>query len=158
MLSVAITGTLSVPRKEAAALIDSTSNARFHPDVSYQTNYLVAARFNSGKARKAAQIGVTIITEVELMEYVKAGRFPETNAPTRPPHVSNFPEIDWLVKHSPGLPYYLEYEGSDGVITPRYVMVVSEGRGDNGQDYIGAFDGEWFKTFRRDRFRTFQRL
>ncbi len=29
MLSVAITGTLSVPRKEAAALIDSTSNARF---------------------------------------------------------------------------------------------------------------------------------
>ena len=40
MLSVAITGTLSVPRKEAAALIDCTSNARFHPDVSYQTNYL----------------------------------------------------------------------------------------------------------------------
>src|SRR6266700_2548786 len=79
MLSVAITGTLSVPREEAAALIDSTSNARFHPDVSYQTNYLVAALFNSGKARKAGQIGVTIITEVEMTECVKAGRFPETD-------------------------------------------------------------------------------
>jgi NAD-dependent DNA ligase len=52
MLSVAITGTLSVRRKEAATLIDSTSNARFHPDVSYQTNYRVAAHFDSGKARK----------------------------------------------------------------------------------------------------------
>jgi hypothetical protein len=158
MLSVAITGTLSVPRKDAAGLIDATSNARFHPDVSYQTNYLVAARFDSGKARKAAQIGVTIITEAEMMEYVKAGRFPETHAPMRPPHASNFPDVAWTVKHSPGLPYYLEYEGSDGVVTPRYVMVVSEGRGNNGQDYIGAFDGEWFKTFRRDRLRTYHRL
>jgi hypothetical protein len=89
VLSVAIIGTLSVPRKEAAALIDSASNARFHPDVSYQTSYLVAALFNSGKARKAAQIDVTIITEAEMMEYVKAGRFAETSTPTRPPHVSN---------------------------------------------------------------------
>lgn len=158
MLSVAITGTLSIPRKEAAALIDSTSNARFRPEVSYQTNYLVAARFDSGKARKAAKIGVTIITETEMQEYVKAGRFPETSTPTRPPHVNNFPEIEWSLKHSPGLPYFLEYEGADGVITPRYVMVVGEGRGSNGQDYIGVFDGEWFKTFRRDRLRAYQRL
>ena len=34
-----------------------------------------------------------------------------------------------VCQYSPGLPYYLEYEGCDGVITPRYVMVVSEGRG-----------------------------
>ncbi len=158
MLSVAITGTLSVPRKEAATLIDSTCNARFHPDVSYQTNYLVAARFDSGKARKAAQIGVTIITEAEMLEYVKAGRFPDLDVPTRPPHANNFPEIEWSVRHDPGLPYYLEYEGADGVITPRYVMVVREGRGSNGQDYVGAFDGEWFKTFRRDRLRTYHGL
>ena len=77
---------------------------------------------------------------------------PRSSTPTRPPHVNNFPEIEWSVKHSPGLPYYLEYEGSDGVITPRYVMVVCEGRGNNGQDYIGAFDGEWFKTFRGTAF------
>jgi hypothetical protein len=158
MLSVAITGTLSVPRKEAAALIDSTDNARFHPDVTYQTNYLVAARFDSGKARKAAQIGVAIITEAEMMGYVQAGCFPEANAPTRPPHINNFPEIEWPANHGPGIPYYLEYEGKDGVITPRYVLVVNEGRGSNGQDYIGAFDGEWFKTFRKDRLRVFHKL
>jgi len=143
MLSIAITGTLSVSRKEAATLIDSTANARFHPDVSYQTNYLVTARFDSGKARKAAQIGVTIVSELELMEYVKAGRFPETDAPTRLSHSNNFPKIDWSVNHDPGLPCFLEYEDTDGVITPRYVLVVSEGRGSNGQKYIGAFDGEW---------------
>ena len=158
MLSVAITGTLSLPRREAAELIDSTSNARFHPDVSYQTNYLVAARFDSNKARKAAQIGVTIITEAEMMDYVRVGQFPQTDIPTRPPHGNNFPEIDWSLKHSPGVPYYIEYEGTDGVITPRYIVVLCEGRGGNGQDYVGAIDGEWFKTFRRDRLRKFQRL
>jgi NAD-dependent DNA ligase len=67
MLRVVITGTLALPRKEAAALIDSTANARFHPEVTYDTNYLVTARFDSGKARKAAQIGVAIITEAEMM-------------------------------------------------------------------------------------------
>jgi hypothetical protein len=158
MLRVAITGTLSVSRKEAAALIDSTLNARFFPDVSYQTNYLVAARFDSGKARKAAQIGVSIICEVEMIAYVKAGQFTENNTPTRPHHVNNFPDVVWSVEHSPGLPYYIEYEGSDGVITQRFVLVVSEGRGGNGQDYIGAFDGDWFKTFRRDRMRKYERL
>lgn len=158
MLWVAITGTLSISRKEAAALIDSTSNARFRPDVSYQTNYLVAARFDSGKARKAAKIGITIIKESEMLEYVRTGRFPETSTLTRPPHANNFPEIEWSLKHSPSLPYFLEYEGANGVITPRYVMVVGEGRGSNGQDYIGAFDGEWFKTFRRDRIRMYLRL
>lgn len=158
MISVAITGTLSISRKQAASLIDSTSNARFHPDVSYRSNYLVAARFDSGRARKAAQIGVIIITESEMLQYVKAGRFPDTGTPTRPPHINNFPEIKWSLKHDPGLPYFLEYESADGVVTPRYVFVTCEGRGSNGQDYIGAFDGEWFKTFRRDRLRTYQRI
>jgi hypothetical protein len=55
-----------LPRKDAAVLIDSTATARFRPD---DTNYLVTARFDSGKARKAAQIGVAIITEAEMMNY-----------------------------------------------------------------------------------------
>lgn len=33
MVAVAITGTLSIPRTEAAALISSTINARFYPDL-----------------------------------------------------------------------------------------------------------------------------
>jgi hypothetical protein len=43
-------------------------------------------------------------------------------------------------------------------ITQRYVIVHSEGRGSNGQDYIGAMDGDGFKTFRRDRFRRLEYL
>lgn len=158
MLRVAITGTLSTPRKDAATLIDSTANARFVPDVSYQTNYLVAARFDSNKARKAAQIGVTIINEEEMMAYVKAGQFTENSTPHRPSHVNNFPDVEWTAQHDPAIPHYIEYEGSDGVITQRYILLVSEGRGRNGQDYLGAFDGDWFKTFRRDRLRKLECL
>jgi hypothetical protein len=126
--------------------------------VSYQTNYLVAGRFDSGKARKAAEIGVAIISEAEMMAYVNAGRFTENDTPTRPPHINNFPNVRWTKEHWPGLPYYIEYESSYGVVTPRYVLVTCEGRGDNGQDYVGAFDGDWFKTFRRDRMRKYERL
>lgn len=158
MVRVAITGTLSIPRKDAAALIDSTSNARFFPHVSYQTNYLVVARFDSNKARKAAQIGVSIISEDEMMAYVKAGRFTENGTTHRPAHVNNFPDVVWSVQHDPGLPYFIEYVGSDGVVTQRYILVLSEGRGSNGRDYIGALDGDWFKTFRCDRMRKFEPL
>ena len=91
MLHVAITGTLSMPRKEAAELINSTSNARFHPDVTYDTNYLVAARFDSNKAKKAAQLGVRIITEQEMHGYVAAGRFAPVDTPSRPPHPGQLP-------------------------------------------------------------------
>jgi hypothetical protein len=109
-----------------------------------------AVRLHTVQMRKAAQIGVAIITEAEMMQYVQAGRFTENDTPTRPPHVNNFPDIEWGKKHSPGLPYYVEYEESDGVITQRYLLVLCEGRGSNGQDHIGAFDCDWFKTFRRD--------
>jgi hypothetical protein len=147
-----------MPRKEAAALIDSTSNARFHPDVTYETNYLVAAIFDSGKARKAAKIGVSIITETEMVGYVQAGRFPENRTPERPAHVNNFPEIAWSKTYVTPVPYYVEYEDGDGIVTQKYILVKSEGRASNGNDYVGAYDGEWFKTFRRDRFKRIQAL
>lgn len=92
------------------------------------------------------------------MQYIKTGQFTENDTPTKPPHVNNFPDIMWAKRHSPALAHYIEYEGNDGVITQRYVLVVSEGRGSNGNDYIGAYDGDWFKTFRRDRLRKYERL
>lgn len=158
MLLVSITGTLSIPRKEAADLIDSTSNARFHADVTSQTNYLVATLFGSSKARKAARWGTAIITEAEMMEFVRAGAFPDNRLPDRPPHASNFPEIQWTQDDGRGFPYFIEYEGSDGVVTQRYIWLKKEGRATNGQDYIGAYDGVWFKTFRRDRIRRMERI
>jgi hypothetical protein len=158
MLHVAITGTLSMPRKEAAALIDSTSNARFHAEVTYETNYLVAALFDSGKARKAAKIGVSIITEAEMMEYIQAGRFPDNKTPEKPHHVNNFPDIVWNKTYQEPIPYYVEYEDGNGIVTQRYILVTSEGQASNGNDYIGAYDGEWFKTFRRDRLKRIQAI
>jgi hypothetical protein len=158
MLQVAITGTLSLPRREAAALIDSTSNAQFHAEVTFQTNYLVAAILDSGKARKAAKIGVAIITEAKMMQYVAAGMFPENAAPMRPVHISNFPHIEWTLQHESGRPCFIEYEDGSGIVIQRYVIVHSEGRGSSGQDYIGAMDGDGFKTFRRDRFKRLEYL
>jgi SOS-response transcriptional repressor LexA len=158
MLQVAITGTLSLPRKEAAALIDSTSNAYFHAKVTFQTNCLVAAILDSGKVRKAAKIGVAIITEAEMMQHVAAGMFPENVAPMRSVHVSNFPDIEWTLQHESGRPCFIEYEDVSGIVTQRYVIVQCESRATNGHDYVGAMDGEGFKTFRRDRFRRLKYL
>ena len=53
-VKVAITGTLSMPRKSAAELIETHTNARFANTVTYDVNYLVASRFDTIKARKAA--------------------------------------------------------------------------------------------------------
>jgi hypothetical protein len=90
------------------------------------------------------------------MGYVHAGRFPENSTPEKPAHISNFPEIVWSKTYSTPTPYYIEYEDGSGVLTQRYILVTAEGRATNGNDYIGAYDGEWFKTFRRDRLRRFQ--
>jgi hypothetical protein len=158
MLQVAITGTLALPRREAAALIDSTFNAHFHAKVTFQTNYLVAAILDSDKARKAAKMGVAIITEAKMMQYVAAGMFPENAAPMRPVRVSKFPHIEWTLQHESGHPCFIEYEDASGIVLQRYVIVHSEGRGGNGHDYIGAMDGDGFKTFRRDRFRRLEYL
>src|ERR1035438_10871848 len=82
-VKVAITGVLSIPRKSAAELIETRTNARFADSVTYDVNYLVASRFDSNKARKAAKIGVAIISEVDLMNYIQKGEFPENQKPVR---------------------------------------------------------------------------
>ena len=56
-VKVAITGTLSMPRSEVIKLIEEHTNAQFSPSVSYDTGYLVAARFDTEKARRAANWG-----------------------------------------------------------------------------------------------------
>ena len=70
---VAITGTLSIPRSEAVALIESRTNARFSPEVTYHANYLVAARFDTNKAHRAAALGIVIISEADMLGYIEKG-------------------------------------------------------------------------------------
>lgn len=147
---VAITGTLSMPRREAVALIESRTNAKFSPEVTYHTNYLVAARFDTNKAHRAAALGIVIISEVDMLGYVQKGLFPSTRLPDRPKHTNNFPEIEWKGVFHPEKIVFIEYQDAGGLITSRYVMLTC--KGDScGHEYYGGYDAECFKTFRIDR-------
>jgi len=151
-IKVSITGTLSMPRKEAVQQIESRTNAQFSRDVTYDVNYLVAARFDTNKAKRAVQIGVTVISEAEMLECIQKGAFPENGKPLRP-DVPHFLENDvvWTVEFNPARLCFLEYSDAEGAVSQRFVRLCCKGRGSNGYDYLGAFDDERFKTFRTDR-------
>ena|SRR5450631_423091 len=152
-VKVAITGTLSMSRKSAAELIETHTNAQFVDSVTYDVNYLVAGRFDTNKARKAAKIGVAIISEAELMDYIQKGTFPENQKPVRPEFHDPFrvDEITWTEEIQPERVCFLEYSDNEGVATQRFIRLCCKGSGSNGHDYLGAFDNERFKTFRTDR-------
>ena len=152
-MKIAITGTLLMPRSEAVALIESRTNAEFTEHVTYDTNYLVAARFDTNKAHRAAQIGVTVISEADMIEFIQQGAFPQNRLPDRPkhPHVSNFPDITWAETYHPERIVLLDYQDGEGVITQRYVALTCRGLGSNDVEYIGGYDAERFKIFRTDR-------
>ncbi len=152
-VKVAITGTLSIPRKSAAQLIEARTSARFVDGVNYDVNYLVASRFDTNKARRAAKIGVTVISEAEMMDFIQRGEFPENPKPIRPEFHDPFrvEEIVWTEEIQPERICFLEYSDIDGVVTQRFIRLSCKGRGSNGYDYLGAFDNERFKTFRADR-------
>ena len=149
LMTVAITGTLSKPREEFATRIDSTSNARFVTKVAGDTDYLVAARFDTAKARKAAIFGATIITEQDLESFLTDGYFPPRAH--RDTHVSNWPEITWTEVVADPYIYLVEYEDAGGDKSIRYVTVTMRGRNQQGIEYFEAFDGLAKKTFRVDR-------
>ena len=72
-----ITGPLAMLRAEAVALVESKTNAKFVNSVSSNTDYLVSARMDTVKAKKAKAHGTAVISEAELMAFVKKGKFPE---------------------------------------------------------------------------------
>jgi len=158
-VKISITGTLSMPRKEAVQLIESRTNAQFSRDVTYDVNYLVAARFDTNKAKRAAQIGVTVISEAEMLDCIQKGSFPENGKPLRP-DASHDPADDvvWTEEFNPARLCFLEYSDAEGVTSQRFIRLSCKGKGNNGHDYLGAFDDERFKTFRADRVVTLEEL
>jgi hypothetical protein len=76
-VKVAITGPLSILRKEAAQLINSNTNACFVSRVTHGTSYLVASRMDTVKARSAVALGIPIISENEMMDFIRKRIFPE---------------------------------------------------------------------------------
>jgi twin BRCT domain len=152
-MKVAITGTLAMPRKEAVQLLESRTGATFSEHVTYDTNYLIAARFDTNKARRAAALGVTVISESDFLSFVEQGAFPANRLPERPkqPHENHFPEITWTDVFDPEPTVLMTYRDADGVESQRFVTLTCKGSGSNGVEYIGGYDAERFKTFRIDR-------
>ena len=151
---VSITGTIEGrTRSEVASLIETKTNATFSKSVTYSTNYLVAARFDSGKAKKAAEIGESVISPSEMFEFVDSGWFPENETPEKPaPSIGDF-SIEWQEYTADEQSVVLlDYADADGVVTEqRIVRLYGFGSGSNGKRYIGAYQGRTFKTFREDR-------
>ena len=151
-INVAITGTLGQPRSKVAELINSTENAQFVESLTLHTHYLVCAKSDSGKAKKAARWGTAVITEREMNEHIATGRFPSTRLPVAPQRPNHFPEIEWQDKvvHERCL---LTYCDAFGQTTIRTVLVISSGHTIDRPDvkWIGGFDGPQFKTWRQDR-------
>lgn len=152
-IKVAITGILALPRNKAVELIETRTSAHFVKRISYEVNYLVASRFDTEKAKAAAKIGLTVISEAEMMGFIEKGEFPENSKPIHPEWHNPFrdDEIVWTEEIQPDRRCLLEYSDNEGVITQRFIRLTCKGRGSNGFEYLGAFDNERFKTFRADR-------
>ncbi|MBB5057463.1 hypothetical protein HDF16_002169 [Granulicella aggregans] len=147
-VNVAITGALSEPRSRFAELINASTNGCFVEYLNLQTHYLVCAKHDSQKARKAALYGTAIISEAELREILADGVFLETALPAYAAHrLDNFP----------GAPHMLTYRDGSGNYSVRTVAVTGRGACSK-HEWIGAYDGSRFKTFRADRVVTFERL
>jgi hypothetical protein len=154
-VKVAITGTLSMPRSEVIKLIEQHTNAQFSPSVSSDTGYLVAARFDTEKARRAAKLGTTVINEGEMLGFVTQGAFPIIPLADRK-RPCNFPHINWTNMLDHDTAYFLRYSDHDGILSERFLFFAWEGIGDDGTRYVGGFDVERFKTFRVDRIEVFE--
>ncbi len=152
-VGVAITGTLSAPRKVVSARINASSNGCYHDCVKVDTHYLVSSIQDSGKVRDAAKRGTAIISERELDRFVAEDHFPPTELPNRPQHVSNLPDIAWETIASEPEIWCIGYTDAQGEFSIRTVAITGFGAtaGKPEVRWIGAYDGPNFKTFRRDR-------
>ena len=71
-LTFVITGTLSRPRQEVAEMIEQ-HGGKVTGSISSKTDYLVAGESPGGKYRKAQQLEVPMIDEVQLLEMISTG-------------------------------------------------------------------------------------
>jgi hypothetical protein len=158
-MTVAITGALQELRAQVAIKINSTKNARFVERVFLDTDYLVAARTDTAKARAAAQNGTIVISEQQLIEYLNAGEFPHHER--KQTHSGfNFDEsaIVWEETYNPPVPCRLEYADSAGEYIERTVEIIHpSGKHPNGKEYLAAYEEGQIKTFRKDRILKLER-
>ena len=163
-MKIAITETLEgITRKEAIALLETTG-AVFTEKVTYDTNYLVASILNSNKAKRAREIGVTVITQSEFEDHIEAGEFPDNKTPSRPK--SSFPEIPWKRLGPDGqFDALISYHDQYGEVTDRKITVVAKGERTSKSAYVREYwqaidhtEGGQTRTFRKDRVLSVQKL
>ena len=71
-----ITGALDgLKRIDAIVMIHNKTNARWVSMVSSKTDYLISSRKDTRKAKRAKDFGTQVIDQVEMMAFVKKGKF-----------------------------------------------------------------------------------
>lgn len=160
-MTVAITGTLSEPRAVIAAKINATTNARFVERVAFDTDFLIAARHDTGKAKAAVVNGTLILSESQLDEYLNVGEFPWHERKSSASHGAGFhiSDIVWKEKFPEPVQCRLQYADQQGKFMEMEVAVVFPlGIHPNGHEYVGAYSDGGFKTLRKDRVIRLERL
>jgi len=73
-LTFVLTGTLpTLGRDEAKAMLEA-AGAKVSGSVSKKTSYVVAGEEAGSKLDKAKELGITVLTEAEMLEKLKSGR------------------------------------------------------------------------------------
>ena len=71
-----ITGALDgLKRIDAIVMIHNKTNARWVSMVSKKTDYLISSRKDTRKAKRAKAFATQVIDQVEMMAFVKKGKF-----------------------------------------------------------------------------------
>ena len=71
-----ITGALDgLKRIDAIVMIHNKTNARWVSMVSSKTDYLISSRKDTRKAKRAKDFGTQVIDQVDMMAFVKKGKF-----------------------------------------------------------------------------------
>ena len=75
-VSFCITGALEkMKRVDAIVLLHTKTNARWVSGVSKHTDFLISSRKDTRKAKSAKAFGTQVIDQVEMMAFVKKGKF-----------------------------------------------------------------------------------
>jgi len=155
-MRIVVTGTLKGMTQEEAYDHIRAIGCEPWDRVTYDTDYLVATTLNSTKARRAAEIGVTVITQGEFEEFLAEKGFPVTPGAVRPR--PSFPQIPWEPLPADQQPEMgITYHDSDGVVTDRRIRVTATGSLTSAtglvREFVKAIELEIgaVRTFRKDR-------
>lgn len=155
-ITICVTGTLSgLERAEARSLVEEAGHI-FSERVTLKTDFLVAARLDTAKVRRASELGITIITQSEFFDLLELNDIDRTKGTQK--RERRTPSISWIKYPIPErYRTALTYHNADGVITEREIFVVAKGELTSPQGYVRKYiqgidiEENQVRTFRHDR-------